>query len=236
MGGGRQPSSRPSTPGSDPSELVVTGGGALVPFDRAVPCADTAIDKALADIGYQLCTMARQERYSHAPNEARIRRMHIDAICYLSMALPKDLNLAEVSHVRENMPLAILENSGHAPSSSAPRPSMLRRLTAWGAALLFGWAFLLLPLLLATLNAMLRYERRHRLTESGLSFLQGTFVGVTAQLTEKQVDAPAYGGAFGRVIAGVSVCTAGILKEIVSGVEEGWDRASLTVPAQVADP
>lgn len=198
---------------------------ALVPIEGTVQCTNhSSIDWEMADVGYKICAAARQQAYSQNADGATIRKLHIDAIKYLVMALPPDLTTPEVERLRESMPQLLLDGEAESAPSS---PTAIRRLTAWWTASTLSWVFFLLPLLMAMVTSVLQFGRQHQVTERGLAFLQGFYVGMTTFLAGKQLDMPAYGNALGRAVARLVVWLASLVGEIAYGMEEGWDRAAL---------
>lgn len=212
------PTPRPGSPST------LDDSSALLPIDGAGQrMGPSSVELEMADVGYRICAAARQQALSCTADVATVRRLHIDAIKYLIMALPPDLTTAELEALRENMPRRLLDGQ----AEPAPSPTNIRRLTAWWTASILGWFFFLIPLLTTVTTSILRFGREHQVTERGLAFAQGLYVGLTALLAGRQLDMPACGHALGRAVGVLVVWIASLVAEIARGMEEGWDRAGL---------
>lgn len=213
------PTPRPGSPNT------IDDSSALVPIDGAGQrTGPSSIELDMADVGYRICAAARQQAHSPTADVPAVRRLHIDAIRYLIMALPPDLTIAELEALRENMPQRLLDGQAE---PAAPSSTNIRRLTAWWTASLLGWFFFLIPLLTAVTSSALRFERQHQVRERGWAFLQGFYVGLTTLLAGGDLDMPACGNALGKAVGALVVWLAILVAEIACGMEEGWNRAGL---------
>lgn len=180
------------------------------------------MNQEAAVIAYRLCESAQRHSRSAAPDEAFLRTTHVDALFYLLTALPRELTPTEVNRLRSATPQAIIEGRG---TASSP-PTALRRITAWWTALILGWIFILVPLIVTVLNWALRYERQHHLTERGMSYIQQTYAVIFEWLSGHQADGVSRGSLLGRVVVSLLLCLSSLFGEVMNGVEEGLTKVA----------
>ena len=213
-----------SIPARDINQLQITLPATSAP-------SNSSVDLAAAEVGYQLCSSAQRHALSAEPDAALLRHMHVDAIYYLSRALPQDLTSMELEKLGRGLPQAVIEQrTGNA--NRERKPTLLRRITAQSTALMIGWIVLLVPLLVTILNSALAYERRHHLTERGFSIVQETYTGIARHLRARPEIAD-QGSALGACVASLSFWIARIVSEVALGAEEGWDRVVPAARGQV---
>ena len=111
--------------------------------------------------------------------------MHIDALRYMSMALPIDLTPLEIQTLRASMPRQLISQSNTSGEADVPRPpNLLRQSIAQAICWLFAGLLVILPIIMTLLNRLLQYERQHRLTERVIA----NGVQVTSNLGERGVE------------------------------------------------
>ncbi|ETN44106.1 uncharacterized protein HMPREF1541_10656 [Cyphellophora europaea CBS 101466] len=218
----RAPSTPLNTPRTNCPETA-SENNTLVPFDPSTTDTTSAsINWQVAELGYSMLQTAKHQAFCRGGDDLVVRRMHIDAISYLHMALPQDLTPAEIERLRQNMPDTLLH--GNTGVTKSQPSSALRRFTAWTVTWMLSWFLFAVPVMMMLLSALLRFERQNQLTERGLAFAEGVGTGFVNITAGKQADSPAFGDVVGRTIARASICSSRVLGEIVCGIEDGWDQ------------
>jgi hypothetical protein len=174
----------------------------------------------VAQLGCQLTLSLQRQASLPRPDEALVRKLHVDAVYYLAKALPQDLTPTEAARISEAVPQAVHEQR-IAISGPQRRTTVVRRLTAQSTALLTGCLFLIIPLLVTTLNSALVYERQHRLTERGVSFVQETIIGFSNRAPAQTAQSSLFRG----FVVRLWLWLVDMFSEVVTGAEEGYDRA-----------
>ena len=203
------------TPRSDSPETLD-----LTPFGASTPPTykTDAFKSSFAELSIRLWVMAKDPtQYQDPLRCAQARTMQIDAVRYMHMSLPSDLTPIEASAIRASLPPEIL--SDHIPAYNRAKPTVLRRVVAQTVALLLALVIFFVPLLTSTLNATLKYEREHRMTERLLVRAQHSVSNLGAYRAQVQLallhflDSPAGR----RVIKSGSYVVEGIAGGIADG-------------------
>jgi hypothetical protein len=80
------------------------------------------------------------------------------------------------------------------------------------------------PLVITLLNTALRYEREHQIMERGAVVVQKTWTAVMAYLSVNAQDLPQHGPVW-HGLGSLLAIVARILGDIITGIEDGIDRA-----------
>ena len=192
----------------------------LTPFGASTPTSYNAdaFNSSFAELSIRLWMMAKDPtQYQDPHRRAQARTMQIDAVRYMHMSLPSDLTPMEASAIRSSLPREVL--SDRIPAYNRAKPTVLRRVVAQTVALLLALVIFFVPLLTSILNATLKYEREHRMTERLLVRAQHSVSNLGAYRAQVQstllhfLDSPAGR----RVIKSGSYVVEGVAGGVVDG-------------------
>jgi hypothetical protein len=230
--------SRPTTPDAEPTinNAVVVHRGK---FD-----GQPGNHWDTAELGYSIWRAANYVAATQGDHQTA-RIMHIDAARYMYLSLPRDLSAAEIESLRNSMPPQLLSASNNVPQRLPP--SHLRRLTSWSVqepcllcqvslisgsrsvGMVLTVIFFVIPLGVTFINAILKFERRHQVTERALASFQALFTAaVSGASGEQDIDYPAACARFiGLTFVRPLVCyLQWLLDGVLGGATDGWEQAA----------
>ena len=163
---------------------------------------------------------ARTAAQQATADPALVRALHIDAVRYMTMSLPRDLTPQEMVLLRQGIPQDVLSPLHLGQEVGPVRPNGLRssiaHITCWFMAM----AFFFLPLLMTCINKALVFERQHQITERVLtnSLDLGTTLGERGADLQKSLQRFREGPLGGALVTGGFFLVEGIAGGVVDGV------------------
>jgi len=216
--GANTPLTRPSTP-----------EGRLTTQEMSLPMLPQSgtrsdIDWDVAATGIRLWVTAKTQA-EQGGDPIALRNMHIDALRYMHMALPRNLTPLEIDSLRASMSPPLLFQPADIQEMQRPRPpSVLRQGVARAVCWLVASVLLVLPVIMACLGRLLQFERQHQVTERVLT----NGLDLTSTLGERGLDLQKAFARFkdGRLGGACAGAGSWFVEGIVGGVNDGLDAVA----------
>lgn len=207
--------SRPETPDHEEQSIMLV--------DRPISNTNAhvgGIDWELAGAGIKLWLTARAQVQLAAGDPLTQRAMHIDAMRYMSMALPNDLSATEIETIRSSLHPRFRQKDERQHMMVVPaKPNALRQGVAQAVCWLIALIFVLIPLIVTAANKAIIYEREHKILER---VLKGS-AQVTKSMGERGLDLGDHFVRFKDTLLGQTFLSAvaWVIEGFAGGVNDG---------------
>ncbi len=160
-----------STPRSGSPESTELVQRAIAPDLGLEPAhLRSGVNWDLATHGCRTWLSARSMAQHPNADPAQLRALHIDAVRYMTMSLPKDLTPQEAHMLRQHIPQDVLDPPDQVgPDAGQRSTNTLRSSVGYVTCCIMAIVFFFLPLLMTGITTALIFERQHHITERVLT-------------------------------------------------------------------